>query len=294
MAKCLIVFFSQGETTGTIAASIARGLGAGKHAVDLHNLKDGPPPDHASYDVLGIGTPTYYFRPPFMVSDYLDSLSDLTGKTVFTFVMYGTHCGDAGNAVRRALERKGGKEAGYARYHGADFFLGYLKRGYLFSPKHPKSDDLAQADLFGQEIGACLAGKAYAKPDYDPRPALIYRLERFLTNRFFIRQTFSRLFGVDHEKCTACGLCQKLCPTRNIAEDVKGHPVWGRNCILCFSCEMKCPTDAIGSPVTWFMFWPFMLYNTTSASRDAALEHVRVVHDHGRTRVVQPRADKEI
>ncbi|MGC1455505.1 MAG: EFR1 family ferrodoxin [Nitrospirota bacterium] len=285
MSRCLIVFFSQGGTTSRIAASIAEGLRAGNHEVDLHNLKEGPPPDPGPYDLLGIGTPAYYFRPPFMVSDYLDSLPDLSGKPVFAFVLHGSLCGDAGNRVRRALARKGGRETGYARYHGADYFLGYLKRGYLLSPSHPKPEAITQAKQFGQEVAAYCAGKAYARPAYDVPPAVIYRLERFLVNRLFVRQIFSRLLWLNKKKCNACGICVKLCPNRNISEDKDGRPRFGRNCMLCFSCEMKCPQDAIGSSVTWFMFWPFMAYNTTQASRDASIEHVRVVHARGRTRV---------
>jgi flavodoxin/NAD-dependent dihydropyrimidine dehydrogenase PreA subunit len=271
MSRCLIVFFSQGGTTGRIAASIAKGLRAGNHDVDIHNLKDGPPPDPGAYDILGIGTPVYYFRPPFIVSDYLNSLPALSGKPVFAFILEGAYGNDTGNVVRRALERKGGKEIGYARYHGADYFLGYLKHGYLLSPNHPKPDAIAQAEQFGQEVAARSAGKAYARPPYDAPPAMMYRLERFLVNRLFVRQMYSRLLMLNKKKCNACGICVKLCPTRNISEDKKGRPRFGRNCMLCFSCEMKCPQGAIASPVTWFMFWPFMVYNLTHASRDASI-----------------------
>jgi flavodoxin/NAD-dependent dihydropyrimidine dehydrogenase PreA subunit len=285
MSRCLIVFFSQGGTTNRVAESIARGLRAGNHEVDLHNLKNGPPPDAGAYDILGIGTPAYYFRPPFIVSDYLDSLPALAGKPVFVFVLHGSLCGDAGNVVRRALESKGGKEVGYSRYKGADYFLGYLKRGYLLSPNHPKPEELAQADQFGKDVAARCEGRAYAKPPYDAPPAVIYRLERFLINRLFVRQLYSRLIRLNRKKCTACGMCARLCPNRNISEDQDGFPRVGRDCLLCFSCEMKCPQGAFGSPVTWFMFWPFMVYNLAEASRDASVEHVRVVHARGRTSI---------
>ena len=294
MSRCLIVFFSQGGTTSRIAAAIAQGLHAGNHDVDLHNLKDGPAPDHGAYDILGIGSPVYYFRPPFIVSDYLNSLSGLSGKPVFSFVLHGSYCGDAGNAVRRALERKGGKESGYARYRGAEYFLGYLKQGYLFSPDNPKPEEIARAELFGREVAAHCKDKARAKPGYDAPPAMIYRLERFLVNRLFVRQMYSRLLRLNQKKCNACGLCIKLCPTRNIYKDKKGRPRWGRNCLLCFSCEMKCPQDAIASPVTWLLFWPFMLYNTRQAVRNASLENVRVVHKHGRTSVVRTGSGREV
>ncbi len=204
------------------------------------------------------------------MSDYLESLPDLSGKPVFTFVLHAAYLGDSGNIIRRALEQKGGKEVGYARYRGAGHFLGYLKRGYQLSPAHPGPVAIAQAERFGGEIAARLAGKAHEKPAYDAPPPFIYRVERFLTQRFFARHVFSRLFGVDREACTSCGLCMKVCPTRNISEDGDGGRVWGRDCILCFACERSCPKEAIGSPVTWFLFWPFMVYNTRAAAADPA------------------------
>ena len=111
-------------------------------------------------------------------------------------------------------------------------------------------------------------------------------LERFLTNRWLTQQIYSRLFTIDDKKCNACGLCMKLCPTKNITKDKDKHPIWGRNCLLCLTCEMKCPNDAVTSPVSWPLFSPFMAYNVHHAFRDPALDHMRVTHQHGRTKTM--------
>lgn len=287
MSRGLVVFFTQGGTTRTIAKAIAKGLSAHGHDVELHDLTDGPPPDPARYDFLGIGCPAHYCRPAIIVSDYLERLPDLSGKPVFTFVLHAAYLGDAGNLIRRALERKGGKEVGYARYRGAGHFLGYLKHGYLLSPAHPRPDAISQAERFGSEIAARLAGQAHEKAARDAPTPFIYRLERFLTHRFFVRHLYSRLFSADREACKACGLCMKACPTRNIRDDGAGGRTWGRDCILCFACERSCPKEAIRAPVTWFLFWPFMVYNTRAAAADPAVECVRVVHANGRTTIVE-------
>ena len=286
MSRCLLVYYSQGGSTGRIAEAVAKGLRAEGHTVDLHNLKDGPAPKPGNYDLLGVGTPTYFFRPPFLVTEHLNTLSDLAGKPFFIFTISSVNLGDTGNIIRRVLEQKGGKETGYAQYHGANYFIGYLRQGYLFSPGHPKPDAFAQAEQFGHEVAAYLGGKEYRKPERDAPTHVVYRIERFLTNRLFARQIFSRLFHVDRKKCTACGLCMRTCPTRNVREDKEGRPAWGRNCILCFSCESKCPTDAINSRVTWFMFKPFLVYNVWRLSHDPRVEKAHVKHAQGQTRVI--------
>jgi len=283
MAKSLIVYFSQGGTTAKVAESIATGLRREGYQVDLHSIKEEQQPDLSRYDLLGIGSPVYFFRPPFIVTDYLNSLPDLGGLPTFSFVLHGTYRFDTGKSIRRVLARKGAQNMGYFHCHGADFWLGYLKEGYLFSPDHPTPAELSLAEDFGSQVAGRVAGKPYSLTEEDRPPTLIYRLERFFMNRWFVKQVYSRMFNVDKKSCNACGLCMKMCPCNNISEDKDGYPVWGRNCILCLTCELKCPKDAITTPVSWPLIRPFMIYNVRHASRDSSLDYVRVNHSKGRT-----------
>jgi flavodoxin/formate hydrogenlyase subunit 6/NADH:ubiquinone oxidoreductase subunit I len=283
MSKSLIVYFSQGGTTARTAQSIAAGLRTAGYQVDLCHLVDGQPPALDGYDLLGIGMPVHYFRPPFALTDYVEGLPHLGGLPAFTFVLHGTLRGDAGTAMRRLLARKGAREVGYFACRGDDYFLGYLKLGYLFSPDHPTAEELAQAEAFGQAVAAHAAGQEYAPPAEDAPPGAIYQLERFALSRWLAEQVYSRLFRVNKDRCTACDLCVRGCPTGNITKNQEGHPVWGRNCLLCLYCEMHCPQDAITSPVSWPLFVPFLKYNVSRASRNPSLDYVRVKHGQGRT-----------
>ena len=282
MPRALIVYFSQGGTTARVAESIATGLRSAEYEVDLHNIVDGSPPDPAGYDLLGVGSPTYYYRPPFNVTDYVLGLPDLSGLPAFIFVLHGTYPGDTGNALRQALAGKGAQEVGYFRSCGADVYLAYLREGYLFSPDHPTEEKLAQAEEFGGAVAARVTGEPYAKPASDPPMGAVYRFERFSLNRWFVEQFYSRLFRLDKAKCTACGLCIQECPTGNIAADSEGYPAWGRECLACLFCEMNCPEEAVTSAADWPLFLPFFKYNVRHASLDPALDHVRVTHSQGK------------
>ena len=46
------------------------------------------------------------------------------------------------------------------------------------------------------------------------------------------------------ENCVGCGLCEKLCPCKNITMD-GGHPVWNHSCIGCNACVVYCPKKAL-------------------------------------------------
>jgi len=284
MAKSLIVYFTQGGTTGQVAEAIAAGLRGKEHRVDLHNMNHGDPPKLEGYSLLGIGLPVYIFRPPFKVMEYLQSLPELKGLPVFVFLLHGTHPGETGNIVRDALTHKGGHEVGYFKARGADYFLGYLQRGYLFSPDNPTASELDSAQAFGRNIADLMMGKKHIKQEYDNPPSFVHRLERFLTNKWLVKCFYSWLFFVKSKKCTSCGICRKVCPVKNITENKKGHPVWGRNCLLCLYCEMKCPTKAILSPVSWPLFSPFVAYNVWKARNDSSIVHARVIHEKGRTK----------
>lgn len=284
MNSALIVYFSQRGTNGRIADVISTGLREAGYHIDLWNLRDGPPPSPHGYNLLGIGTPTYYYRPPFIVTDYLNSLPNLSGIPAFVFVVHGAYRGNTGNSVRRILRFKGAREVGYFYCYGADYFLGYLKEGCLLSPDNPTAEELDRAGIFGREIPVRLAGAPYVRPDDDPQVALVYRLERFLANRMIARHIYSRLFRVNARCRPDCDLCIKQCPVHNIQRGTNGKLVWGRDCLLCLSCEMNCPEDAITSPVSWPLFRPFMIYNTWQATRDPSLDNARVVHKRGLTR----------
>jgi len=51
---------------------------------------------------------------------------------------------------------------------------------------------------------------------------------------------------IDKEKCIACGLCQKVCPSESILTlDTKKRQITKNSCLTCFKCQEVCPVDAI-------------------------------------------------
>ena len=134
MKKILIAYFSQGGTTLSIAEQILKGMNDKQCHVDLYDMTEAQPPDINDYDIIGIGSPVYIYRPPFIVTQFIKSLPKLKGLPFFIFLLYGMKPGTTGTQLRKALFLKGGKQIGYSKFKGADYFLGYLQRGVLFSP----------------------------------------------------------------------------------------------------------------------------------------------------------------
>lgn len=48
----------------------------------------------------------------------------------------------------------------------------------------------------------------------------------------------------DIDRCTSCGMCEKICPTGNILRP-EGNPQWQHKCVECLGCLHICPVKAI-------------------------------------------------
>ena len=58
------------------------------------------------------------------------------------------------------------------------------------------------------------------------------------------RADLDKNFICDVKKCVKCGLCEKICPVKNIKRP-EGSPEWQHNCVECLGCLHVCPKQAI-------------------------------------------------
>jgi flavodoxin/Pyruvate/2-oxoacid:ferredoxin oxidoreductase delta subunit len=281
MAKVLIATFSQTGSTKKIADQIALGLGLLSCEVTHFEITGNNNPDLNDYDIVGIGSPTYFFRPPFIVQDFVKNLNGLKNKSSFVFILHGTHQGDCGNWIRRKLKSKGSKDLGYFKSFGADYWTGYIKRGILFSPDSPNESELSSAETFGKTIANRFNEKNPSIDNFDPATPFMYSLERMLVARPFAKIMYSKTFSAD-KTCDNCGICIKKCPVNNISEIKNGKLVWDSKCLLCATCELSCHKDSIHSALDWKIFAPFMIYNI-SHSKNKNIPFVNVNHKNGKT-----------
>ncbi len=281
MARVLIASFSQTGSTKKVADLITKGLHSSDWEITHFNISENDTPKLDNYDIIGIGSPTYFFRPPFIVMDFVNKLDGLSNKSTFVFITYGTHKGDCGNWIRKTLIRKGSFDLGYFYTYGADYWLGYVKRGVLFSPESPSNEELGSAEQFGKALISRYDDHKFEVESFDPATPVMYGFEKMLVARPFAKLMYSKTFRADKE-CDNCRLCIKKCPNKNITEDKNGKLKWSSNCMLCATCELVCPKDAVHSAFDWMIFAPFMNYNIRK-SKKKKIPFAEVEHSAGKT-----------
>jgi flavodoxin/NAD-dependent dihydropyrimidine dehydrogenase PreA subunit len=275
MVTCTIAYFSQKGSTAKIAKTISDRLRDIGWSVDTSNLAEDLQSMEKS-DVIGIGTPTFFFHAPSLVREFIEALPDLDGRPFFVFALYSLHVGDTGNEIRKKLLEKGGQDLGYFKSRGTNHFPGYTRKGILFCSENPSEEELGKAREFADEIARRYQDKDGNVETFDPSPPMMYRLERLASSRWLTDHLMSRTFVVDKESCIKCGKCVDACPTDNVHLDEEGFPEWGQDCILCLSCEIACPEKAISSILDSKLMSPIINYNISKGRENPEIAFKRV------------------
>lgn len=186
---------------------------------------------------LVVVTPTYAWRIPRIVRDWLMK-TELRGAERIWFVMTcGSEIGDAGRYNDALCKAKGVGCMGTAQL--------VMPENYIAMFNAPQADE-ARAIV------------AKAEPDIDRAIASIRAEEAFAPTRRNLYDRFmsgpvnpifysfcvkADAFTVS-DACVGCGRCEKLCPTNTVTLR-DGRPVWGKGCTHCMACICYCPAAAI-------------------------------------------------
>ncbi len=188
---------------------------------------------------IGFVYPVYAWAPPRMVIDFVSRLSvpNAGNRYVYSIATCGENIGNTMKALGKALEKRGLKlQSGFSVVMPNNYnVLGDV------DSKDDADRKLDRAEERIQEI--CKVIKAKQSEIFQlrkgPMPAVLTGLINPLFNKYALDA--SRFYATD--ACTGCGLCQDVCPTRNIHVD--GKPVWNPNCTQCLACIHHCPVRAI-------------------------------------------------
>ncbi len=242
--KAVIVYFSQTGNTEKVARAIAKGIKSTNNSCILTTLKEVVLEKLKDYDLIGIGTPVFYFQEPWNIRDFIKKLSFLKDKSSFIFCTHGGQDANTLPRMAKELKENGLLVLGGLSTRGYDSFQPYIEFDY--SKGHPDEKDLKEAEGFGREMV-----KNYKlvkeKNQLNILPVFKFKFSLLhLTSLWLTKERVNRhlpRIEVNKEKCIKCGECAKICPSGVI--ELKPYPIRKKDCIRCYYCEKICPEEAI-------------------------------------------------
>ncbi len=232
-----IYYFTGTGNSLHVARSIAAQLGES----NLINMagQNGPDVIEDKSDTVGIVFPVFYLNPPVIVQDFVKKLKLDPNAYVFGIATCGGQSGNSLQMLDKLLKVNGGHlAAGFIlkmvdnAYIAVDLVTPLGERDQLQKSSEVEIKNIAETlkkrakgeTKFNYNIGSSLLGGMYSIFAAD-----LYRLPRRFNTT---------------DKCTGCGICEKICPVGNIKQ-VDKKVIWGDHCTHCLACFHWCPQTAI-------------------------------------------------
>ena len=244
--KVLIIYFSQTGSTKKIAETIKTGILKSGNTCETEQIKELDIDKLENYGLIGIGTPTFFYREPTNVKNFIQGLKELKGKHCFLFCTHGSLIGNTFYYMNEELTKKGYTVIGTFDCYGYSSIQFYPE--VMHTHGHPDDIELREAEEFGENI--CDISIKIQKGE----TSLIPEFE-FISKTWWARQskqlTLDMLrkvtpkFKINVDKCTKCLTCQEACPTNAIDVEVDPPEIQKEGCISCWYCEKACPEGAI-------------------------------------------------
>lgn len=181
--------------------------------------------------------PVYSWRMPRIFADFIRS-NDFRGSRCAYFIM---SCGqDMGCAFKEAEDLCIKKSLSYMGSAEVVMPENYIA---MFTPTDEREakNIIAEADIMLEN----LVQKVLERRKFPPlKKGALDSLKSGIINSLFYRFCVKAKPFYSTDRCTSCGLCEKLCPLQNIKLK-EGRPQWSDNCTHCMACICACPENAI-------------------------------------------------
>lgn len=184
-----------------------------------------------------IVTPTYAWRIPRIVQDWLTKTRLAGNREIYFIMTCGDGIGNGSGWVKKLCKTIGMDCRGC--------FPLLMPENYTAMFPIPSEEKI---DSLITDTEMCLVSMAYAILRRETAfPARIHLPQLICSGpvnplfyRFFVRA--DKFYPTD--ACISCGKCVQLCPLQNIRLE-NGRPVWDDNCTHCMACINRCPAGAI-------------------------------------------------
>jgi flavodoxin/ferredoxin len=243
--KTLIICFSQTGNTRKIAECIYDGIIDAKSECSIIRLNDVEPTSLSDYELIGIGSPVFWYREPFNVQDFIEALPDQNGRHWFVFCTHGNIIGDFFPSVTNKLTKRGATVIGFHNTYANITVPFYPRPSYTSG--HPDSYDFEQAKAFGRQIVDHSLKIYQHGEEVIPEPGPVSSEEWIQESKILTKEAIKQFmpeFRINTETCIQCLECEENCPVQGIDIDTE-PPRIQDPCIYCWRCVTICPTLSV-------------------------------------------------
>ncbi len=245
----VVYYLSITNNTKAILLRIKKGLEGKGHTFQLHDIRTLTDKTLEPADMYGFSSPVFGFREPKTMTEFLKSINRKTSDEKPCFLLF-SYNGGAGTAFKR-MEK-------LLKVNGFNiFFARAVKAAESYTPWKKDASKDAEAMDAAKKEGDAIANAILE--DYQNvvinKSAPYLKIKKKLTSSilgvFMTPNNMRRFLGkinVNENKCTKCGLCAKICPSKAINLDP--FPKISKACYGCCGCINMCPTDALDSKKT--------------------------------------------
>ena len=232
----MILYFSGTGNSKYVAKRIADALGDA--LVNLNDrIKAGDTSPVETGERVIIVTPTYAWRIPRVVCDWLRKTELRGAKQVWFVMTCGSEIGNADKYNRELCAEKPISCMGTAQI--------VMPENYIAMFSAPQADKARQIVAQAEpSIDRAIAAIQRNQPFAPMRNNLYDRFMSGPVNPIFYKFCVKADAFTVSDTCIGCGQCAKRCPMNNVTLK-DGKPVWGKNCTHCMACICYCPKEAI-------------------------------------------------
>ncbi|MDD5258391.1 MAG: EFR1 family ferrodoxin [bacterium] len=235
--KTLLYYFTGTGNTLKIAKDLAAQLGD-TEIIPIAKVID-QPSITPSADRVGIVFPVYIWGPPLIVANFARKLQVPAATYVFGITNYGGFPAGTLLMLKDLLAT-----------NKIDLSAGFgIKMPGNYTPMYGAKSTAEQQKHFAREAAAIKEIAEIVKANKSVPISANNALVNSLFSSFIYKHGSLKIpegdkaFWVD-EKCNSCGVCEKVCPVKNIKMS-DGKPVWLHHCEQCVGCLQWCPQEAI-------------------------------------------------
>ncbi len=232
----MILYFSGTGNSKHAAHRIADALGDTLLSMN-DRIQAGNTSPLASSERLVLVTPTYAWRIPRLVRDWLLRTELADAKRAWFVMTCGSEIGNANKYNRKLCVEKGLTCMGTMQIT--------MPENYIAMFHAPQADTARQIVAKAEpDIDRAIACIKACKAFPTPRNNLYDRFMSGPVNPIFYSCFVKADAFIVRSTCIGCGQCAQRCPKNNIMLRA-GRPVWGKDCTHCMACICYCPVEAI-------------------------------------------------